>query len=619
MMHPWPVAIGFVILTGALPEHASAADPMCAYGPQRFLEPATPLHGEWRCARAELDADLSLSERGPETIGKLRLEGGGFEQPGFDDHRWQRVRAPGLVVSPPEPLTGGLLYRTRFAARSPEDGERALLRFEGAGAIADVWLNGEWVGGHEGEYTPFTLDVTERIREWNTLAVRVHIIPWGTREDTVPYANCDFWQYGGILRDVCLAWAPAAHVTSLRPLTSPDGFDARVAVRNAADRQALAAVVVEAFGPFVPGAPEVRGPVPDLSGHQPIARSRAGIRLAAGEWREVAIDVAIPEPQPWSPDSPTLYVVRARLGSDELAVATGWRTLRAEGGRLLLNGAPTRIWGVARHEELPETWRACPWADWGRVYEDLARIRDLGCTFLRAGHYPNHPMVAMICDRLGLALWEEIPIYWFGGPQLLMALERGVAQAMWLEMIHRDGASPSLWFLGAMNETGWHDERVRFITELRRLAYEVDGTRLVGQAAVGQGGDDATQEVCDFVGMTCYHGVFYSQQEGAYEGTRRGLRQAAEAFPDKPIIVAEFGSWAEGEDGEVWQRGILTDTLRAMRENPQVAGATWWTAYDYASPHQQGHPPWHYFGLWNWERDVLRPSGQAYGEALAEE
>lgn len=616
MIRLWAMAISLIAL---LPANLAAASELAVlppYGPQRFSGVPASLHSEWRCSSAELDAELSLAKRTAHTIMALERECGGFQRAEFDDHSWPKVRVPGVIAEPPSEFSGGLLYRTQFAANRSKPTERMLLRFEGAGYIADVWLNGQWIGAHEGEFTPFTFDVTSLVEGWNTLAVRVHAIPWGSRDDIVPYARCDFWQYGGILRDVRLASVPALHIASVRALSDEDGFAPRLVVRNATDRMVVARATVEVWGPFVPDAAEVRGPVPSVDGHRAIATTSVEIRLGAGEWREAAVRLPIPDAALWRPTSPSLYVLSVRVGSDRLAVVSGLRTLRAESGRLVVNGEPTRIWGVARHEELPGTWRACTWEDWELVYDDLARIRALGCTLLRAGHYPNHPMVAMICDRLGLALWEEIPIYWFGGPQLLAVLDRGVAQSMWLDLIHRDGSSPSLWFLGVANETGWYDERIRFITELRRLAYEVDGTRLVGQAAVGEEGDDATQTVCDFVGMTCYHGVFYSREEGAYEGTRRALQQAAEAFPDKPIVVAEFGAWAEGEEGEAWQQGILTDTLRALWEQPQVAGATWWTAYDYASPHQHEHPPWHFFGLWNWERDRLRPSGEAYREAL---
>lgn len=612
-------AIGFAIAIACLaPASLPPRQPPIVYGPQRFLEGGWDFHGQWRCLRVELDSDLSLAARDGDVVRAMEVEALDFQQPGFDDSGWPLVDVPGVAAEPPEQYEGGLLYRTRFEA-DPGAAGRLLLRFEGAGYLTDVWLNGRWLGYHEGEFTPFTFDITDDLRPENLLAVRVHIIPWESRQDIIPYAGCDFWHYGGILRDVRLARVPEAHIAGVRALSAAtDSFDLRLSLRSGAARPLGEELVVSAYGPYDGGDPYLAGPMPAPPTGAPVAMARQAVTLAPGASIEMLLDLGIPGAEPWTPERPRLYLLVVRLGDDELRLVSGLRTLEASEGQLLLNGEPTRVWGAARHEEMPGTWRASTWEDWDRVRADLTRLRDLGCTFLRAGHYPNHPMVAMICDRLGLALWEEIPFYWFGGPQFEAALERGIAQAMWRELIRRDGSSPSLWFLGAANESGWYHERIDFLTELRGIAHEMDGTRLVGQSAVGEDADDATHVACDFVGMTCYYGIFYRHDLGAYEGTRRALVAAAEAFPDKPIIVAEFGAWAEGDDGEEWQRGILEDTLRAMMENEQVAAGCWWTAYDYASPHQENHPPFHYFGLWDWERETLRPAGEAYAEMLSQ-
>jgi len=581
------------------------------YSYARFIEPTVDLAGTWRVLRVAGDPELSLAARTPETIGRLEAEAGGAHLPELDHSSWQEVEIPSVIAAPPEVYEGTVWYRRSFDTDTGE-GACWLLRFEGVGYIADVWLNGAWIGYHEGTYTPFTFDVTSHLGEHNLLAVRAAVIPRGSRDDVVPYADCDFWNYGGILRDVGLARVPETHIADLRASGAMDGeLSAKVTVR--ATRASFAGTVhADVFGPFRGQTrPFTEWKLPE----RPVASHEVAMAVGAGASAEGTLRLHVGSPALWSPEDPALYIVRARIDGDELRAQTGFRTIAtAPGGKLLLNGQPVRLLGAARHEEMPGRWQSVAWSDWPTVREDFARLKSLRCDFVRIGHYPAHPSSALICDQLGLAAWEEVPFYWFGGPELLASLERGIAQQYWIEMLQRDASSPSVLFWGTCNESGWQDERKRFNAALHDLAHEYDGTRLVGQSAVGSDATDATHDPLDVVGMTLYYGVFYGKDPRA--DTAAALRAAAERFPDKPIIATEFGAWGgDTPDGQGWQRWVFQETFAALEAEPHVAGALWWAAYDYYSPLQKAESKYHAFGLYDFSRTVRRPVADALEQA----
>ncbi len=205
------------------------------YGFARFMQPTLDLAGEWRRWKVAADNDLTLAARWRETVRRLEEEGRGCHDPGFDDSGWETVQVPSVLAAPPEIYEGTAWFRRAFEG-SPEPGRRWLLRFEGAGYMTDVWVNGVWIGAHEGTYTPFTFDITPHLRQHNALVVRIAVVAQGSRNDVVPYAKCDFWNYGGIMRGVSLARVPDTHIASVRASGGLDGqLHIRTTVRAAGD------------------------------------------------------------------------------------------------------------------------------------------------------------------------------------------------------------------------------------------------------------------------------------------------------------------------------------------------------------------------------------------------
>ena len=143
---------------------------------------------------------------------------------------------------------------------------------------------------------------------------------------------------------------------------------------------------------------------------------------------------------------------------------------------------------------------------------ELNDARAIGADLIRTGHQPADPTVLMLADRLGFAVWEEIPMYHATPLVFERTMGRGIPQQMLREMALRDMNRPSVLFHGFANESTGTDERTDALAALHEVDRAIDGTRLTGQAAYGWQPDDPTHAPLDVVGFTMYHGVFYGSE-----------------------------------------------------------------------------------------------------------
>jgi hypothetical protein len=193
----------------------------------------------------------------------------------------------------------------------------------------------------------------------------------------------------------------------------------------------------------------------------------------------------------------------------------------------------------------------------------------------------------ILADRLGFAVWEEIPLYHYTPQTFEVAMRRGIPQQMLREMALRDMNRPSVLFHGLANESTGEEPRANALRELHDISKAIDGTRLTGQAAYGFNPTDTTSAALDVSGWTMYHGVFYGSDPAA--DTAAALETAHRTLPDKPVVVLEFGRWADGPGGLEAQRRIFDTTAasilarRSVLPAGFVSAAVWWTLEDYAT------------------------------------
>ena len=580
------------------------------------------LDGQWRFDRRSFDSSLSLTSR-KSAMNALTGELGPRADLFYDTSAWPAIQVPGTFNPPPDRRTTGGFYRLDFRIGSEWTDRYALLKFGAVRYIADVWLNGHYLGYHEGGDTPFALDATGALvaGAYNNLVVRVDNPEWGTRDDIVPWGLADWWNYGGIVGDVWLEAVPA--MSAVRVDVSPhlDGADVSIVLQHRGKGTVRAALDVKLWPALVNSSnrlnPDAASLIP--SDARPLLDHYADAGEVSGESVfRIAAPFSIRSADLWSPRLPALYVLQATVIAndqrvDDLYTTFGLRQVRVDSTapRILLNGDPIGFNGVALHEERQP--KGGPLTSATDIASTLLRAVNLHADLIRVDHHPPAQMVPLLADRLGLAVWEEIPLYHATPQTFTIAMDRGIPQQMLAEMDLRDFNRPSVLFHGFANESTGASERAGALNTLRALDRRIDGTRLTGQAAYGTDPADPTSANLDVAGYTLYYGVLYG---GRLSGAaiESALLQAHRTYPRKPIIVLEYGHWADDPADVSQQLRVFNTYYRLLSQSFDteqggfVGAAVWWALDDYWT--QRPGISVETFGLYRPDGS-LRPAGDA--------
>ena len=476
---------------------------------------------------------------------------------------------------------GTVWYARRFDA-SRQDGRRLFLHFGAVSYRCRVYLNGEEIGSHEGGFTPFQIEVTGRLKPAdNFLAVEVN----NTRTpDAIPAMAFDWWNYGGITRDVSLVSVPEAFVEDYFIRLDKDSADRISADVRLSGAPAGTSVLVE---------------IPELK-----VRETA----SADERGAAALSFRVKNLKRWSPEDPKLYRVIVSAGRDRVEEMIGFRNVRVEGEDIYLNGAPVFLKSVSFHEEIPQRM--------GRAFSEsdavmlLSEARALGCNMIRLAHYPQNEYIVRLAEKMGFMLWEEIPVW--QGIDFANDVTRQKAGRMIREMVGRDRNRCALTFWGVANETQPSEPRNEFLRYLISCCRELDDTRLIvaafdlvrfdrdRQLFVM---DDPFIEALDVVAVNKYMGWYHpwpvTPDRAAWDVAR-----------GKPLIISEFGGEAlYGQHGaadtasswsEEYQEALYRDNLRMFENIPNLRGVSPWILFDFRSPfrfHPTNQEGWNRKGL----------------------
>ncbi len=598
--------------------------------------PALDLSGTWRKQRFAANHDLSLGLRDSAGYAALLSEAAGRTLPGLDDSAWPIKVLPAVentmngVDVRPEDYEDGVFYRRSFTLADSLQGRFARLNFYAVNYVADVWLNGHYLGYHEGGYTSFSFDATPALRfdSANVIVVRVDNPPWGSRSDIVPYGNQnhkpDWFNYTGIIHDVYLEFSNLISIarTEVVPVSIDGRISVTSAIWNRSGAQFTGSVAFEVYEARVDST-TIRAESPaDLIG-APVTSLPALVTIDTNSTPTVVASLTIPSPKLWSPKHPSLYIMRVVLKNgaavvDEQCVQFGVRILSTHGNTLLLNGKPMFFPGIARHEDHYRYGRSLPDSI---IYSDLLKVVDLNATFLRTAHYPNHPFTYLLADRLGIATLEEIPVWWFDEADAWANQDqhRHIHEQMWREMVFRDRNRPSILFWSTCNECLDQTNRGAFIQRLNtELDTQYPDGRFVTQSAAADrpGPADPTQAFCDVAGWTMYFGIFYGTSN--FGGTVQFLLNALVNLPAKPIIDTEFGYWSTENLGSASQQSLVFDnTFNAFnqfvavdsngvyRPGMPLAASTWWCIFDWCTIQQPSGAQT--MGVYKMDHSTIKP------------
>jgi beta-glucuronidase len=470
-------------------------------------------------------------------------------------------------------MGGGIVwYRKDF--RLPARASDWLVRFESVRYRAEVWLNGRFIGRHQGAYLPWELRLRGLRRGTNRLVVRVNSRMYETdlppgKMTIVGAPNGGWWNWGGILREVYLRRVNGIDIERAQVLpklpcrTCDAGIDYRVTVTNYRSR-ASNVRVTGTFGSerFTVGAG----------------------RVGAGASRTFSNRLRVSDPHLWSPDDPHLYPVRITAtggGRADWTLHTGVRSFEVSGGRLLLNGQPTNFRGVFLHEDDPVTAGAVTPARMEHFFELADQI---GATAMRT-HYPMHPYIHELADRQGVLVWDEIPMFQMPSAHLAKPEVRRAAVRQLRDMVYANGnhASVFAWSLGNELNSAATGNEARYFREGAAAVRRLDTTRPVAYAIQGYpgAGCSSTYAPIELLGINTYFGWYPGPYGSIADRRRLGpyLDEMRECWPDKALAVTEFGAEAN-RDGPEEDRGtyqfqskINDHFLSTYAERPWLAGA----------------------------------------------
>jgi beta-glucuronidase len=455
---------------------------------------------------------------------------------------------------------GSIWYKKDFDyARQP--GRRVFVWFGAANYRAMVFLNGTKLGEHVGGFTPFQFEITGLLRDkGNFLIVKVDN---QRQREAVPTLMTDWWNYGGLTRDVRLVDVPETFVE-----------DYSVQLEKAS--QTRIAAWVRLNGPRK--QQRVTVTIPEAGVSQDVQTDTDG-------YAKLTLDARLTL---WSPENPKLYEVAISTGTDRVADRIGFRSIEAAGRTLLLNGHPLHLRGVSVHAEAPIRS--------GRVFSEsdaatlLQWAKDLGCNFVRLPHYPHDEAMTRLADRMGLLVWAEIPVYWtiaWESPETLLTAKRQLT-----EMIARDKNRSSVILWSVANETPPSEPRLQFLSALAGLAHELDSTRLVTAALETHHIDPNTIMVDDALGRYL-DVVSCNEYIGWYDGPPGKIdRTEWKTAYDKPFLISEFGADAQagrhGDSGAVWTEEFQADfyhrQIAMFQRVPFLSGTIAWALVDFRSP-----------------------------------
>ena len=460
---------------------------------------------------------------------------------------------------------GTVWFKKNFNVKT-DDGfiegrNKALLYFGAVNYDCRVWVNGKEAGHHVGGFTPFNYDVTEMLKEGeNTVIVKVDN---KRHAEDVPTLIFDWWNYGGITRDVKLVKVTPVYIEDYNvQMVSLEGrrlaFSARLSKAEAGHT-----ITID---------------IPELKLKKAVTTDADGKVQMFAKFK----------PQLWSPENPKLYQVNISLdNATTITDEIGFRTIETRDKQILLNGQPIFLKGISIHDEKPNGGGRANSTEDARQL--LTWAKELGCNFVRLAHYPHHEYMVREAERMGILVWSEIPVYWtiaWKNPATFANAKQQLT-----DMISRDHNRANIIIWSIANETPHSAERDDFLGRLAQYARTQDSTRLISMAMEVTGAANYVNRLND--NMNKYVDVVsFNQYIGWYRDVNDAPKMTWEIPYNKPVIISEFGGGAKsgyhGAKNQRWteefQENLYRENIAMIEKIDGLSGTTPWILKDFRSP-----------------------------------
>ena len=462
---------------------------------------------------------------------------------------------------------GTVWFKKSFQA-VPMKEYKTLLYFGAVNYDCHVWVNGKKAGHHVGGFTAFNYDISDLLVEGeNTVIVKVDN---KRHADAVPTLIFDWWNYGGITRDVKLVKVPKVYLEDYSlQLVKSEG------VKNKYRQICFSAKLSQAEVGH-----QVLIHIPELQLKQLLTTDAEGQVTAM-------LRVPAKKLQLWSPENPKLYRVELSLDNSTIGDEIGFRTIETRDKQILLNGKPIFLKGISIHEEKSNGGGRANSAEDARTL--LSWAKELGCNFVRLAHYPHNEYMVREAEKMGILVWSEIPCYWtiaWTNPETLAN-----AKGQLRDMIARDHNRANVIIWSIANETPHSAQRDTFLGNLAQYARSLDNTRLISMAMEVTGQSNYVNRLND--NMNEYVDVVsFNQYIGWYRDVNDAPKMKWEIPYNKPVIISEFGGGARyglhGEKNQRWteefQENLYKENTAMLDKIEGLSGTTPWILKDFRSP-----------------------------------
>ena len=461
---------------------------------------------------------------------------------------------------------GTVWFKRSFQA-VPMTDYRTLLHFGAVNYDCHVWVNGKKAGHHVGGFTPFNYDISDLLRQGeNTIIVKVDN---KRHAEDVPTQIFDWWNYGGITRDVSLVKVTPVYLE-----------DYSLQLKKADAKAKMREINFSAKLNKPDAGHKVTVFIPELKLQQQLTTDAEG--KVSG-----VLKVSAKKLQLWSPENPKLYQTQISLDTSTYGDSIGFRTIETRDKQILLNGKPIFLKGISIHNEKPNGGGRANSVEDARTL--LSWAKELGCNFVRLAHYPHHEEMVREAERMGILVWSEIPVYWTIAWTNQKTYEN--AQNQLRDMIARDHNRANIIIWSIANETPHSAERDTFLGRLAQYARSLDNTRLISMAMEVTGASNYVNRLND--NMNQYVDVVsFNQYIGWYRDVNDAPKMRWEIPYNKPVIISEFGGGAKyglhGAKNQRWteefQENLYIENLAMIDKIEGLSGTTPWILKDFRSP-----------------------------------
>ena len=469
---------------------------------------------------------------------------------------------------------GTCWYVTKFQKPELEAGSQVYVEFLGASVIADVYLNGEAVAHHEGGYSTFRVNLTDKLQEENVLAVALN----NADNNYVYPQKADFTFYGGLYRMVNLIVVPESHFE----LDYAGGNGIAVTPTVECDENRVptgkASVKVETW--VTGNADSV---VITITGEESESKTVSvvdGHAEATFELEHVHLWDGV--------DDPYLYHAKAELSSGDVTETTfGCRSFYTDPEKgFVLNGRVDPLRGVSRHQDRTGAGNALSYE---MHKEDMEIIKEIGANTIRLAHYQHAQEFYDLCDEYGMVVWAEIPY-------ITMHMPNGRANTLsqMEELVVQNYNHPSIVCWGLSNEitaaTPVDEDLLENHRLLNDLCHKLDKTRFTTMANVFmQETDSPLLEIPDVNSYNLYFGWYL----GELEQNDEFFDEYHAKYPDRCIGFSEYGADANpqyqstnpthGDYSETYQTVYHEHMLKMIEERPYLWATHVWNMFDFAA------------------------------------